>query len=45
MSEPLELTSLNEVQVVKLEPRDAGAGRVAVTVASVLFWKTVVFQW
>jgi hypothetical protein len=45
MSEPLELTDLNEVQVVKLDLRDAGAGRVAVTVPSVLFWKMVVFTW
>jgi hypothetical protein len=45
MSEPLELTGPNEVQVVKLDLRDAGGGKVAVTVPSVLFWKMVVFQW
>jgi hypothetical protein len=45
MSEPLELTGANEVQVVKLDLRDAGDGKVAVTVPSVLFWKMVVFQW
>ena len=45
MSEPLELTGLNEVQVVKLDLRDAGDGRVAVAVPSVLFWKMVVFEW
>ena len=44
MSEPLELTGLNEIQVIKLELRDADAGKVAVTVPSVLFWKMVVFQ-
>ena len=44
MSEPFELTGLNEVQVVKLDLVDAGDGRVAVTVPSVLFWKMVVFQ-
>ena len=44
MSEPLELTGLNEVQVVRLDLRDAGGGKVAVTVPSVLFWKMVVFQ-
>lgn len=45
MSEPFELTDLNEVQVVRLNLRDAGDGKVAVTVPSVLFWKMVVFQW
>ncbi len=44
MSEPFELTGLNEVQVVKLDLVDAGDGRMAVTVPSVLFWKMVVFQ-
>lgn len=44
MSEPLDLTGPNEVQVVKLDLRDAGGGKVAVTVPSVLFWKMVVFQ-
>lgn len=44
-SEPLELTGQNEVQVVKLELRDAGDGKVAVAVPSVLFWKMVVFEW
>jgi hypothetical protein len=44
-SEPLELAELNQVQAVKLELRDAGDGKVAVTVPSVLFWKMVVFQW
>jgi hypothetical protein len=43
-SEPLELTGPNEVQVVKLDLGDAGDGKVAVTVPSVLFWKMVVFQ-
>jgi len=45
MSEPLELTGPNEVQVVKLDLRDGGGGKVAVTVPSVLFWKMVAFQW
>ncbi|MHB8972191.1 MAG: hypothetical protein ACYC3X_20375 [Pirellulaceae bacterium] len=45
MSEPLELTGLNEVQVVKLDLRDAEGGRVTVNVPSVLFWKMVVFEW
>ena len=45
MSEPLELAGLNQVQAVKLDLRDAGDGKVAVTVPSVLFWKMVVFQW
>ncbi len=45
MSEPFEPTDLNEVQLVKLDLREAGGNRVAVTVPSVLFWKTVVFQW
>jgi hypothetical protein len=45
MSEPLEPTGLNDVQVVKLDLKDAPGGKVAVTVPSVLFWKTVVFQW
>lgn len=44
MSEPLELTGLNEVQVLKLDLHDAGDGRVSVQVPSVLFWKTVLFQ-
>jgi len=44
MSEPFELTGLNEVQVVKLDLVDAGAGQAAVTVPSVLLWKMVVFQ-
>ncbi len=44
MSEPFELTGLNEARVVPLELVDAGDGRVAVTVPSVLFWKMVVFQ-
>ena len=44
-SEPIELTGLNEIQVVKLDLRDAGDGKVAVAVASVLFWKMVVFEW
>ena len=44
MSEPLEPTGLNRVQVVKLDLVDAGDGKVAVTVPSVLFWKMVVFQ-
>jgi hypothetical protein len=44
-SEPVELTGLNEVRVVKLDLRDAGDGKLAVTVPSVLFWKMVVFQW
>jgi len=44
MSEPFELTGLNRVQVVKLDLVDAGDGKVAVTVPSVLFWKMVVFQ-
>jgi hypothetical protein len=43
-SEPFEPTGLNQVRVVKLELRDAGDGRLAVTVPSVLFWKMVVFQ-
>lgn len=45
MSEPRDLTGLNDVQIVKLDLRDAGGGKVAVTVPSVLFWKMVVFQW
>jgi hypothetical protein len=45
MSEPVELTGLNEVQVVKLNLREADDGKVAVSVPSVLFWKMVVFQW
>ncbi len=44
MSEPFELTGLNKAQVVKLDLVDAGDGRVAVTVPSVLFWKMIVFQ-
>ena len=44
MSEPFELTGLNHVEVVKLDLRDAGEGKVAVTVPSVLFWKMVVFR-
>ncbi len=44
MSEPFEPTDLNEVRIVKLDLRDAD-GQVSVTVPSVLFWKTVVFQW
>ena len=44
MSEPLELAGLNQVQAVKLDLRDAGDGKVAVTVPSVLFWKMVVFE-
>jgi len=44
LSEPFELTGLNEVQVVKLDLVDAGDGQAAVTVPSVLFWKMVVFQ-
>ena len=31
MSEPVEPTGLNEVQAVKLDLRDAGDGKVAVT--------------
>ena len=42
---PLELAGLNQVQAVKLDLRDAGDGKVAVTVPSVLFWKMVVFEW
>ena len=45
MSEPTDLTGLNEVQVVKLDLRDADGGKVAVTAPSVLFWQMVVFQW
>jgi hypothetical protein len=45
LSEPFELTGLNEAQVVKLDLRDAGGGKAAVTVPSVLFWKMVVFEW
>jgi hypothetical protein len=45
MSEPVELTGLNQVQAVRLDLRDAGGGRVAVSVPSVLLWKMVVFQW
>ena len=45
MSEPLDLAGLNQVQAVKLDLRDAGDGKVAVTVPSVLFWKMVVFEW
>ena len=44
-SEPIELTGLNEIQVTKLDLRDAAGGKTAVTVPSVLFWKMVVFQW
>lgn len=44
MSEPFELTGLNQVQVVKLDLRDTSDGKVSVTVPSVLFWKMVVFQ-
>ena len=44
LSEPFELTDLNQVQVVKLDLLDAGDGKVSVTVPSVLFWKMVVFQ-
>ena len=44
MSEPAELTDLNQVQVVKLDLHDADGGQVAVTVPSVLFWKMVVFE-
>jgi hypothetical protein len=43
-SEPFELAGLNDVQVVPLDLVDAGDGRTAVTVPSVLFWKMVVFQ-
>ena len=43
-SEPFEPAGLNEVQAVKLDLSDAGDGRVAVTVPSVLFWKMVVFE-
>ncbi|NUQ63336.1 MAG: hypothetical protein HUU20_12725 [Pirellulales bacterium] len=42
--EPMELTGLNEIQVVQLDLRQADGGKVAVTVPSVLFWKMVVFQ-
>ena len=45
MSEPFESADLNEIQVVELDPQDAGDGRVAVTVPSVLFWEMVVIQW
>ena len=45
MSEPIELTGLNQIQVVKLDLLDAGDGKVAVTAPSVLFWKMVVFEW
>jgi hypothetical protein len=45
MSEPVHLTDLNQVQVMRLEMRDVDGGKVAVTVPSVLFWKMVVFQW
>lgn len=45
MSEPSELAGLNRVQVVKLDPRNTGDGKVAVTVPVVLFWKMVVFEW
>ena len=44
MSEPVEPTGLNEVRAVKLDLRDAGDGKAAVTVPSVLFWKMVVFE-
>jgi len=44
-SEPNELTDLNEIRVVRLDPRDVGDGKVAVRVPSVLFWKMVVFEW
>jgi hypothetical protein len=44
-SEPMELTGLNDVQAVKLDFADAGDGKVAVKVPSVLFWKMVVFRW
>jgi hypothetical protein len=43
-SEPMEPTGLNEVRAVKLALRDAGGGKTAVDVPSVLFWKMVVFQ-
>jgi hypothetical protein len=33
------------VQSRTLAMRDAGEGKVAVTVPSVLFWKMVVFEW
>ena len=45
MSEPFEPTDLNQVQIVKLDLKDAGGNKLSVTVPSVLFWKTVVFQW
>ncbi len=45
MSEPLEPTDLNDLQILKLNLQDAPGGKVSVTVPSVLFWKTVVFQW
>jgi len=44
-SEPCELDGRNEVQAVKLDLHDAGGGKVAVSVPSVLFWKMVVFEW
>ncbi|HEY3398953.1 MAG TPA: hypothetical protein VGM19_14995 [Armatimonadota bacterium] len=43
-TEPLELTGASEASVIKLPLRDAGAGKMVVTVPSVLFWKTLVFQ-
>jgi hypothetical protein len=45
MSEPVDLTGLNGVQVLKLDLRDAGGGKTCVTVPSVLLWKMVVFEW
>jgi hypothetical protein len=45
MSEPMEPTDLNNIQIMKLDMHDAPGGKVSVTVPSVLFWKTVVFQW
>ncbi|HEY3398954.1 MAG TPA: hypothetical protein VGM19_15000 [Armatimonadota bacterium] len=43
-SEPDNLGGANNTRVVKLELKDVG-GKATVTVPSVLFWKTVIFQW
>ena len=45
MAEPMDPNGKNEVKAAKLDLKDAGGGKVSVTVPSVLFWKMVVWEW